>query len=291
MGLKHKNTRPIDGIFLLDKAEGLSSNQALQRCKRIFQADKAGHTGSLDPMATGMLPICFGRATRLCEYLLEADKTYEATLTLGKATETGDKTGAVIESAPVPILTQDSLENALQQWKGSISQIPPMYSALKHQGRCLYQLARKGVEVERTPRQVEIYALSLTHFSDHALTFQVHCSKGTYIRTLAEDLAKTLGTCGHLSQLRRLTCAGFSPLAMKPIEALKGEMSELISINEVLQHLPRVDISQELFHLTFTGRPISLPSSIDGQVRLFCQDELVAIANVSAGQLIERKFI
>jgi tRNA pseudouridine55 synthase len=199
----------VDGLLLLDKPAGMTSNQALQKVKRLLKAKKAGHTGSLDPAATGMLPLCFGEATKICAYLLEADKTYRVTARLGEATDTGDADGQVVETAPVPDLSREDWEKTISAFLGDTEQIPPMYSALKQNGRRLYELARKGEVVERKPRPIRIEEISLLEISGSRLVFRVHCSKGTYIRTLVEDIAKSVGTVAHTARLHRETVGSF----------------------------------------------------------------------------------
>ena len=199
---KPQGFRDIDGILLLDKPTGISSNKALQAARFLFKANKAGHTGSLDPLASGMLPICFGEATKFSNYLLDASKSYRALCQLGKTTSTGDAEGEITSESPVQVEAQD-VEEVISQFIGKVEQIPPMYSAVKHKGQRLYKLARKGKEVERAPRQIEIYSLQMLGFNQSVFEMDVHCSKGTYIRTLAEDIGKALGCGAFLSQLRR----------------------------------------------------------------------------------------
>ena len=200
---RKRSQRAVDGVLLLDKALGLTSNAALQRAKRLLQARKAGHAGTLDPMATGLLPLLFGEATKLAFLSIDADKTYLADVVLGVTTTTGDAEGVVVDSRPVAV-TQSQIEGALARFRGEIEQIPPMYSALKRDGRPLYAYARAGEEVERQPRRVRIHRLELLAQSATTLRLRVQCSKGTYIRTLAEDLGKALGSGGHLGALRRV---------------------------------------------------------------------------------------
>ena len=196
--------RDVHGVLLLDKPTGLTSNDALQKAKRLYAANKAGHTGSLDPLASGLLPICFGEATKVSGFLLDADKHYAVTCKLGQRTATADAEGEVVETKPVPALTPDLIERALAGFRGDIMQVPPMYSALRHQGRRLYDLAREGIEVPREPRPVSIFRLELKDWSPESLSMEVVCSKGTYIRTLVEDVAAALGTWAHVTVLRRL---------------------------------------------------------------------------------------
>ena len=201
----------LDGVLLLDKPEGLSSNHALQRAKRALDARKAGHTGTLDPFATGLLVCCMGRATKICGPMLAADKTYEATLQFGEETDSGDLTGNVTMQAPASFngVTREALLAVLPEFRGEIQQIPPMYSALKRDGKPLYEYARQGIELERPPRQVTIYKLELLEFDGMQARVLVDCSKGTYIRTLAEDIGRRLGCGAHLIALRRTRVGPF----------------------------------------------------------------------------------
>ena len=205
--------RPVHGVLLLDKPIGLSSNQALQKAKWLLRADKAGHTGTLDPLATGVLPLCFGAATKFSQIQLEADKTYEAVLLLGQKTSTGDVEGEIIETRPVPVVTPELLTDMTQRFSGPLAQIPPMYSALKKDGKALYEYARKGQEVEREARHITIYELNMALAHDSrapaAIKIIVRCSKGTYIRTLGEDIGEAIGCGAHLGSLRRLETGGF----------------------------------------------------------------------------------
>jgi tRNA pseudouridine55 synthase len=226
--------RQVDGIVLLDKPLGLTSNAALQRVKRLYRADKAGHTGSLDPLATGLLPICFGQATKLCGFLLDADKTYRATAKLGERTSTGDAEGEVVERRGEPVVTAAMLEAAIPKLLGEIEQIPPMYSAIKREGRPLYELAREGVEIEREPRRVTIHALRLTGFEGATFSFELHCSKGTYVRTLAEDWAGMVGQVAHLTALRRLESAPFRDPVMVSAETLEALASDAAALDAYL---------------------------------------------------------
>lgn len=214
--------RDVHGVLLLDKSPGLTSNRALQAVKRLFRARKAGHTGSLDPLASGLLPVCFGEATKISSFLLEADKLYAVSCRLGVRTATGDAEGEVVELRPVPPLTAAGIERALAGLRGEINQIPPMYSALHHRGQRLYDLAREGIEVPRAPRRVIIHELGLRSWTADTLCLQVRCSKGTYIRTLVEDLAAALGTVAHVSALRRLAVGAYGiEIAMHTLAALE----------------------------------------------------------------------
>lgn len=237
--------RELDAIVLLDKPQGLSSNQALQRVRRLFDARKAGHTGSLDPLATGMLPVCFGQATKICGLLLSSAKTYEVTAQLGVATDTGDADGTVTGHASVPAFWPERLDEALARFRGPVQQIPPMYSALKHEGQRLYTLARAGTAVERAPRDVVIHSLAVVAADATTLSLRVHCSKGTYIRTLMEDIAGELGTFAHVTVLRRLWVEPFEGLLMHSLEALEaldmaGREALLLPTDRGLLRLPEV---------------------------------------------------
>ena len=218
--------RPVHGVLLLDKSLGLSSNQALQKAKWLLRAEKAGHTGTLDPLATGVLPLCFGAATKFSGLHLDADKTYEATLQLGVTTNTGDAEGEVIERRAVPAITPEQLEAVRQRFLGRITQVPPMHSALKKDGKALYEYARAGIEVERAPREVAIHALNLAlaqvHQAQAAIKIEVTCSKGTYIRTLGEDIGQALGCGGHLTRLRRTATGPFVAAQCTTLPALEA---------------------------------------------------------------------
>ncbi len=249
---KHKR-RQLDGILLFDKPKGITSNHALQRVKRIFNADKAGHSGTLDPMATGMLPICFGEATKFAGQLLDNRKTYQFTCKLGEKTSTGDEEGEIIEMAhPPQNLTPERLRAIFQHFIGEISQVPPMVSALHHEGKRLYELAREGIEVERPPRQITIYSLTLDHIDGYSFTATVTCSKGTYVRVLAEDIALKLDTFGHLIMLRRLAIDPFTDQTMitaDMIETCSDDFAKLdqllLPIDSALVNLPILTFNEE----------------------------------------------
>jgi tRNA pseudouridine55 synthase len=225
MGRRGKG-RNVHGILLLDKPAGYSSNQAVQKVRWLYQARKAGHTGSLDPFATGMLPICLGEASKTAGFMLGASKTYLATACLGQATATGDIEGDVIEELPVPDLTAADIEQAFSSFRGGIEQIPPMYSALKLGGQPLYKLAREGKVVDREPRKVIIHSLELLGWEAPLLEFRVHCSKGTYVRTLAEDIARAVGSCAHLKALRRIEVEPFKEKGMISLQAVEQAVEE-----------------------------------------------------------------
>lgn len=209
MARRRQRGRAVTGIIVVDKPTGCSSNHLLQRIKRLFNARKAGHTGSLDPLATGVLPICLGEATKVSEFLLDADKSYRVTCKLGTLTDSGDADGTAIDHQSVPPYRTADLRAVCQRFSGELQQVPPMYSALKHQGQPLYKLAREGIEVKRKARQIHIYDIRVITHDSHSFTLDVDCSKGTYIRTLVQDIAAELGTVGHVSALRRTEAAGF----------------------------------------------------------------------------------
>ncbi len=253
MAEQKRQRRDIHGIVLLDKPRGLTSNQALQRVKRLCNASKAGHSGSLDPLATGMLPICFGEATKLSGFMLAANKRYQVRAILGAATSTGDSDGDVVGKMPVPALSEQSVLATLEAFVGEIEQVPPMYSALKHEGQRLYTLARKGIEVDRPPRPVWIHALDLLSYDSPSLELRVRCSKGTYVRTLVEDIAKALGTVGHVTELRRLAVAPFEDQEMTTLAAVEAaaeagpdRVDELVlPVDSALADWPRLIVAPD----------------------------------------------
>ncbi len=263
MARHRKKGRSLHGILLLDKPFGVSSNHALQQAKHLFRAQKAGHTGTLDPLATGMLPICFGEATKFASFLLDTDKRYSTTATLGITTTTGDAEGRILQQQQPPVLTEGQIESVLDTFRGQITQIPPMFSALKHQGKPLYELARKGIEVERKNRDVTIYRLVLTGHTRTTLELQVDCSKGTYIRTLVEDIGHTLGCGAHVSMLHR---NHVSPFADQPSFSWKSLNSmtqaerdaRLLPIDAGLRHFPEVTLDTQQREALFYGRYITI---------------------------------
>lgn len=277
MGRKGRG-QAIHGILLLDKPAGRSSNQALQDVKRLYDARKAGHTGSLDPFATGMLPLCLGEATKTAGFMLDADKTYRATARLGIQTSTGDTEGEEIRQAPVPDLARGAIEAVMEKFEGEIEQIPPMHSALKHEGQPLYKLAREGREVERKPRKITIHEFALESWAPPLLTFKVRCSKGTYVRTLAEDLAIALDTCAHLESLRRLSVSPFGESEMVTMDDLSRAREEgthedlLLPIDAGLSGLPRVEITEGQAQRFSHGNPVIVDGQEPGMVRVYRQD-------------------
>jgi tRNA pseudouridine55 synthase len=265
----------VNGILLLDKPRGLSSNAALQRVRYLLGADKAGHVGSLDPLATGMLPICLGEATKVAGDITAARKRYQFTISLGRRTATGDLEGDVVEEAAVPPLTMAQVELVLEQFRGSQTQIPPMFSALKRDGQPLYKLARAGVTVERAARHIEITELSLVDFAATQLELTALCSKGTYIRVLAEDIARRLGTCGHVSALRRLYVEPFDLAPMHTLLEVEatcqgGSVPAMIAPDAALPQMPSVQLPAELAARLAHGQSVTVPGvNALGKVRLY----------------------
>lgn len=268
-------TRTGTGILLLDKPAGLSSNAALQKTRRMLRADKAGHVGSLDPQATGMLPICLGEATKIAGDILSGRKLYRFTAALGSRTATGDTEGAVVETAPVPDFDGPSLSQVLRQFHGTQKQVPPMYSALKRDGQPLYKLARAGIEVERVPRTIEIFALTLLTSSASHLELEVLCSKGTYVRTLAEDIARALGTCGHVQVLRRVYVEPFGDAPMETLESIAraleaGTLPTILPPDAPLQHMTAVALDSRATDMILHGQTVSSGQcGTAGRVRLY----------------------
>jgi tRNA pseudouridine55 synthase len=275
---RHANQRRVNGILLLDKPSGLTSNAALQLVKKLYRARKAGHTGSLDPLATGLLPICFGEATKISGFLLDADKDYRVTCKFGERTTTGDAEGEVLEQRPLNGLTDQQLRKVMDGFLGEIEQIPPMYSALKHKGERLYKLAREGVEVEREPRQVSIHALELLAFNAPVAEIRVHCSKGTYVRTLVEDIGEQLGCGAHVSGLRRIGVGPFDDTQLVDMQALEELAQEgeqaldrlLLPIESGLAQWPGVSLTGDAAFYLRQGQPVLVPKAPStGWVRLY----------------------
>lgn len=297
-----KTFQNVTGFLLLDKALESTSNRALQEVKRLFQAKKAGHTGSLDPLATGMLPICFGAATRFSQYLLDADKTYEFTGALGEQTATADREGEVIATAPLPEGWEAALSGVLETFMGTTQQIPSMYAAIKHQGRPLYEYARAGVEIDRPSRDITISELTLLGTDQHYFHARVRCSKGTYVRTLVEDIAKALGTVGHVHALHRTQVGPFVDDAMYTIDSLRtlldtDGMDALLNtvqpLSRALTHFPSVQLPSVAVHYLSQGQSVTLPHSPDsGFVRVLDQNaRFLGIAEMLQGRVCPRTLI
>jgi len=291
---------PVDGLLLLNKPAGITSNQALQKVKRLLQAKKAGHTGSLDPAATGMLPLCFGEATKVCAYLLEADKTYRVTARLGEATNTGDRDGEISATADVPDLERRAWEQILAQFCGVTDQIPPMYSALKKDGKRLYELARKGQVVDREARRIRIDELHLLEISGSRLVLRVKCSKGTYIRTLVEDIAKAAGTLAYTARLHRETVGDFQaedmldlPGAERVAEAGPEALrARLLPTDLALSSWPDYHIPEDAAERFCGGQAVAVDGGgAEGLVRVYAGEErFVGVGQLgSDGQLAPRR--
>lgn len=300
MARRKKSGRDLTGILIVDKPSGVTSNRVLQIVKRLYQANKAGHTGTLDPLASGVLPICLGEATKLSTHLLDADKIYQVTCRLGIATNSGDSDGEVIGEQAIPVFTNESLNLLLTDFTGLQTQIPPMFSALKHQGQPLYKLARQGIEIERKARQITIYDLQLLAVSSDSFTLEVACSKGTYIRTLVQDIAAAMGSCGHVSMLRRTAAAGYDLSQAVPLSSLET-LAEQADINLLdKQLLPAVDAlpdwplvaldSQQTRQLYF-GQPVAhLPLESSADIRLLDDaGEFIGLAQIDDNGVITAK--
>ena len=293
--------RDVHGVILLDKPVGLTSNQALQTVKGLFAARKAGHTGSLDPLASGMLPICLGEATKISAFLLDADKHYLVTGRLGVKTATGDAEGDVVDKRPVPALTPRKVRRVLAALQGEIEQIPPMYSAIKHKGERLYRLARRGIEVERAARQVTIHELELQDLDDGELVVEVRCSKGTYVRTLLEDIAEALGTCGHVVALRRLGVGPYAAEDMHSLPDLEDRAGQggpevldamLLPADSAVADWPSVWLNESTAFYLSRGQPVQMPElPPDGLVRLYSSgSRFLGIGEITAdGRVAPRR--
>ena len=286
--------QPIDGVLLLNKPVGITSNAALQKAKWLLNAKKAGHTGTLDPFADGLLPLCFGEATKFSAYLLESDKHYRATMLLGITTTTGDPEGAILSERSVAA-SCDDICAVLPRYRGETEQIPPMHSALKHQGKPLYEYARAGIEIDRPPRKVRISALELVECKPPHVIFDVQCSAGTYIRTLAQDIGAALGCGAHLTGLCRTRVGGFALSQAHSLAALEAlpaaeRISTLLPVDAMLTHLPRIDLpSTDVMALT-QGRSVPYASSLQGLVRLYAEDmHFIGLAEAGAGTLVPHR--
>jgi len=284
--------RNINGVLLLDKPLGISSNKALQEVKNLLFARKAGHTGSLDPLATGLLAICFGEATKLADYIVDSKKYYRTTGQLGTTTATGDTEGEILKQTDVPAFDKAQLESILEKFTGDIMQIPPMYSALKHNGEPLYKLARQGIEVEREARPVTIYSMTLLDMTESTFTLDVVCSRGTYIRTLIEDIGAELGCGAHVSELRRTALGPFSEQDMVDMETLRdAEQNDRVALNSyvkpietALVSLPEVKLSPDAAYYLRQGQPVVVPHApTEGLVRLLADETIF----IGVGKILE----
>ena len=301
-GGRNRRGRAIHGILLLDKSVGLSSNTALQRAKRLFDASKAGHTGNLDVLASGLLPICFGEATKLSAFLLDADKRYQAVFRLGVVTTTGDAEGEVVATHAVPSFKLTQIEEVLRRFTGPINQIPPMFSAIKYQGQRLYQLAHRGISVERHARSVTIHELKLIDYNGDHIEVYVACSKGTYIRTLAEDIGSVLSCGAHISALRRIGVGPYDihrAIDLPGLEALAQEGTapldaRLLSVDSVLINKPDVSLSNALSYYLCQGHAVKVPHApSNGLVRIYnTERQFLGVGEVlSDGRIAPRRLM
>jgi len=286
----------VDGVLLLDKPLGWSSNRALQKVRWLLKAKKGGHTGNLDPLATGVLPLCFGDATKFAQFGLEADKAYVTRIQLGEQRDTGDAEGEVTATADLPHLTEEKILQQLKAFTGQQEQVPPMYSALKHQGKKLYELARQGKEIERKSRSIFLSQLKLLDWGENFLDIQVHCSKGTYIRVLGEDLARALGSLGYLASLRRIKSGPFTEKQLVSLDELEklwegeGESALAATLQPVdllLEHLPSYVLSEDQTYALTHGQSAKLLDSslgIGENVRLYSPDQqFIGLGEVRSG--------
>ena len=297
MSKPRKRGRDIHGVFLLDKPQGMSSNDIMQKVKRIFQANKAGHTGALDPLATGMLPICLGEATKFSQFLLDADKRYLVTAKLGERTDTSDAEGQIVESREVKVKTPEIL-TALEQFRGNILQVPTMFSALKHNGKPLYEYARQGITVEREARPITIFELNFIEYNAPYLTLEVHCSKGTYIRTLVDDLGEALGCGAHVTMLRRTAVADYPTEKMLDWNTLQALAESqdlslldalLLPMDTAVAKLPALTLDENQTQGIGFGQRIKFdnPNRLQGQVRLFShENRFLGVAVIDENNVI-----
>ena len=297
MSKPRKRGRDIHGVFLLDKPQGMSSNDIMQKVKRIFQANKAGHTGALDPLATGMLPICLGEATKFSQFLLDADKRYLVTAKLGERTDTSDAEGQIVETHEVKVKTPEIL-TALEQFRGDILQVPTMFSALKHNGKPLYEYARQGITVEREARPITIFELNFIEYNAPYLTLEVHCSKGTYIRTLVDDLGEALGCGAHVTMLRRTAVADYPTEKMLDWHALQSLAEQqdlalldalLLPMDTAVAKLPALILNESQTQGIGFGQRIKFdnPNRLQGQVRLFShENRFLGVAVIDENNVI-----
>lgn len=287
--------KPIDGILLLNKHPDVSSNKALQQARALYGAKKAGHTGTLDPLATGLLPLCFGEATKVCSFLLDADKMYEARALLGIKTDTGDTTGTILSQSSPEHVDINRLKVALSQFTGLISQKPSMFSALKHQGRPLYEYARKGIDIDRSYRDIHIHELKLNHFELPYFDIYVRCSKGTYIRNLIDDLGESLGCGAAMSKLHRVGSAGLEAYPMYTLDELntmtqEERLSLLLPMDKVLMHLAALNLNHEQSLYIKQGRVIPIDAE-DGLYRAYDQGVFIGLLHVNSQQAHAKRLL
>jgi tRNA pseudouridine55 synthase len=294
MNQRHSK-RNIHGIVLLDKRLGVSSNRALQEVKRLFNASKAGHTGSLDPLATGLLPLCFGEATKVSGMMLDDNKRYKVIIQLGIKTDTGDLEGSIVETRPVPEFTVDGIKTILEMFTGEIDQIPPMYSALKQNGKKLYELARDGITVERKARRITIFELKLLNTQKDTLELEAYCSKGTYIRSLAEDIGQELGCGATVKALRRMQAGQFrieQAMTLEQLQALDEQqlLANLIAVDAPLQAMPAVYLDGQQATAIKFGQVLDLEEDMRGPVRMYDTTEFLGLGEIRLdGKLAPKK--
>lgn len=301
MSRRRPRGRDINGIVLLDKPLGITSNAALQKVKRLFNANKAGHTGSLDPLATGLLPICMGEATKISGYLLDSDKAYTGTCKLGIQTTTADAEGEIIEQKPVGDLTEKQVNAVLKKYTGTLEQIPPMHSAIKQGGQPLYKLAHQGIVVERQPRTIHVYELTQLRLEGDELDITMRCSKGTYVRTLAEDIGRELGCGAHLSALRRTKVGPFlldKAVTMEALEALAEEGFEaldqhILPIEQALADWPEIQLTENSAFYLNRGQPVQVAKApTSGLVRLSANHRFIGIGEIlDDGRVAPRRLL
>lgn len=303
MAKRRNRGRTIDGVLVLDKPPGCTSNEILQRVKRMYGAAKAGHTGSLDPLATGVLPLCFGEATKFSQFLLDADKAYVVKAKWGERTDTSDADGEVVESCSTEGLTQAALLQTLEQFMGEIEQIPSMYSALKHNGQPLYKLARQGVEVERPARKVRINSLKLLDFDAAYFSLAVSCSKGTYVRNLVEDIAAAMGNLAHVVELRRTQAGPYTLEQAVTVDTLSQALESgghkaldelLLPLGTSADHWPELVLSESTAFYLRNGNPVQIPGApIEGWVKMIGPNqEFIGVGEVlDDGKVAPRRLI
>lgn len=288
-----KTRRDVHGVLLLDKPQGMTSNDALQKVKRLFNAKKAGHTGALDPLATGMLPICFGEATKFSQYLLDSDKRYRVIAKLGERTDTSDADGQIISTRLVNI-TQSQIDEALTHFRGDILQVPTMFSALKYQGKPLYEYARQGIVIEREARPITIYENQFIQYDStkHELTLEIHCSKGTYIRTIIDDLGELLGCGAHVIYLRRLQVSNYPIDNMITLDELQNEPL-LMPVDSPLQDRPKVVLSESQGKDILLGRTVIVENSVSVEtlVRIYQGQQFIGAGTQILNKLSPKRLI
>ena len=292
---RRRQGRDVSGVLVLDKPAGFSSNDAVQKAKRLFHARKVGHTGALDPLATGVLPLCFGEATKFSQYLLDSDKKYWTRLKLGVATDSGDADGQVVQTRPVVGVDEEKIEAALRFFRGEIDQVPSMFSAVKHQGQPLYKLARQGIEIERQARRVTIFSNELAAFSGDELELEIHCSKGTYVRTIAEELGEILGCGAHVIALRRRAAGPYQESDMVTFEELEAALEEegsldrfLLPVSSAVREWPEVRLTDNTAYYLRQGQPVIVPHApTSGWVRLAEVDDDDSAHFIGVGEILD----